>query len=284
MPYVNTTAMLKKARKERYVVGAFNIVNQTSMRAVIEAAKEEKSPIIIQTSQKTVIDLGYKVLTSMIGELADDVEIPVAMNLDHGTDMEVIGKCIDFGWSSVMVDGSRLPYGQNIKLTKKVVEMAHNQGVSVEGELGHIGGKEEHVEAGDSKIMLTEPQKAVEFQEKTGVDSLAVAIGTAHGLYKGEPRLDFDRLAEIMKVTSFPIVIHGCSGLSEEILKKIISYRVSKMNISTELKHCYIDACDEYIEKYPDEYEPLKKFKFVQDEVKKLVKEYINLFGSKGKA
>ncbi len=284
MVYVNTNDMLIKARKENYVVGAFNIVNQTSMRAVVEAAKQEKSPVIVQTSQKTVIDLGYTVLVDMIKELSRDADVPVAMNLDHGTDMDVIKKCIEYGWSSVMIDGSKLSYEENIKITKEVVDMAHEREISVEGELGHIGGKEEHIETNKDEIMLTEPEKALEFQKKTGVDSLAVAIGTAHGLYTGEPKLDFDRLEEIMKICKFPIVIHGCSGLSRDIIKKIISYRVSKMNISTEIKHRYIDACEAYIKKNPDEYEPLKKFKFVQEDVEKLIKDYIKLFGSQGKA
>jgi fructose/tagatose bisphosphate aldolase len=132
--------------------------------------------------------------------------------------------------------------------------------------------------------MLTDPQMAVDFQQKTGIDSLAVAIGTAHGLYSGEPRLDYQRLAKIMEVTDFPIVIHGCSGLSQEVLARIRTFGVSKMNISTEIKHKYIDSCDLYIKEHPHEYEPVKKINFVKEEVKKLVKKYIGIFGSAGKA
>jgi len=183
-----------------------------------------------------------------------------------------------------MVDGSSLPYQQNGGMTAEVVKMAHSKGITVEGELGHIGGKEEEIEHTSEDVMLTDPYQAVDFQKRTGVDSLAVAIGTAHGLYSGEPKLDYGRLKKIMEVTDFPIVIHGCSGLSEEVLARIKSYGVSKMNISTEIKHKYIDSCDLYIREHPHEYEPVKKIEFVKEEVKKLVKKYIHLFGSADKA
>ncbi|MDD3776655.1 MAG: class II fructose-bisphosphate aldolase [Actinomycetota bacterium] len=284
MVYINTKDMLIKARKEKFVVGAFNIVNHTSMVSVAEAAIEERSPVIIQTSQKTVEALGYKMLVDMAKDLAQGTDVPISMNLDHGTDMDIIENCIEHGWSSIMVDGSSLPYQENIEMTKKVVEMAHQKGITVEGELGHIGGTEEQVSVDQEHVMLTDPQMAVDFQQKTGIDSLAVAIGTAHGLYSGEPRLDYQRLAKIMEVTDFPIVIHGCSGLSQEVLAKIRTFGVSKMNISTEIKHKYIDSCDLYIKEHPHEYEPVKKINFVKEEVKKLVKKYIGIFGSAGKA
>ncbi|MGM0365892.1 MAG: class II fructose-bisphosphate aldolase [Actinomycetota bacterium] len=284
MVYVNTERMLAKAREEKYVVGAFNIVNHTSMVSVVEAAAEERSPVIIQTSTKTVTAMGYKVLADLARDLSDAADAPIAMNLDHGTDMAVIENCIKHGWSSVMVDGSSLPYEKNIEMTRKVAEMAHREAVTVEGELGHIGGKEEEVEVGSQEIMLTDPEMAVDFYNKTGIDSLAVAIGTAHGLYDGEPKLDYGRLKRIMEATDFPIVIHGCSGLGQDVLARIKSYGVSKMNISTEIKHKYIDSCDLYIREHPHEYEPVKKIEFVKEEVKKLVKKYIQIFGSAGKA
>ncbi|MBN1298171.1 MAG: class II fructose-bisphosphate aldolase [Actinobacteria bacterium] len=284
MAYVNTKEMLIKAREQKYVVGGFNIVNHTSLVAVFEAAKENRSPVIVQTSQKTVLELGYKVLPAIIKELADESDVPVAMILDHGTNTEIIKNCILSGWSSVMIDGSSYPYEENIKITKKIVELAHSKNVSVEGELGHIGGKEEHISVDSSEVLLTDPEKAVEFQKKTGIDSLAVAIGTKHGFYDSKYELDFNRLGKIMDLTDFPIVIHGCSGLAEKDLKRLISFGVSKMNISTEIKHIYIDSCRQYIEDHPDEYEPVKKISFVQQQVKDLVKKYMDIFGSTNKA
>lgn len=284
MSYVDTKEMLIEARKNKYVVGAFNIVDYTTMVSIVEAAKSKNSPVIIQTSQKTVLHYGYKILPEMIKTLAKDINIPIAMILDHGTDLKVIENCIEHGWSSVMIDGSSYPYEDNIEITKKVVNMAHKKGVTVEGELGHIGGKEEHIRVEEESVLLTDPEKAVEFQMRTGVDSLAVAIGTKHGLYKGECELDFDRLGKIMKLVDFPIVIHGCSDLPPDDLSRLISYGPSKMNISTEIKHRYLDSYKRYISEKPDEYEPIKTIKFVEQEVKKLAEEYMDIFGSAGKA
>ena len=284
MPYVNTKEMLLKARRDRYVVGAFNIVNHTSLVSVIEAATEKRSPIIVQTSQKTVLELGFKVLPVLIKELAEETDVPVAMILDHGNNMEIVNSCIDNGWSSVMFDGSAYGFNKNIEITKKVVERAHEKNITVEGELGTIGGKEEQVNVKEGHMLLTDPDKVVEFQEKTGIDSLAVAIGTQHGFYDTKYELDFNRLGKIMDITDFPIVIHGCSGLAEKDLKRLISFGPSKMNISTEIKHMYIDSCKKYIEDHPEEYEPVTKINYVKNKVKDLVKSYIDIFGSEGKA
>ena len=280
--------MLINARKDGYVVGAFNIVDYISMEAVIEAAKEENSPVIVQTSQKTVMEMGYEILSKMIRFLSSATTIPIAMILDHGTDIEIIKKCIDYGWSSIMIDGSSKPFNENVKITKEIVEYAHQKGVTVEGELGHIGGREEHISISEDMILLTDPLKAKEFQRLTSVDSLAVAIGTKHGHYDGQFKLDSPRLAKIMKLCPFPIVIHGCSDLPPDDLKKIMSYHPSKMNISTEIKHTYIDSYKIYIDRshynYKKnnlyEYEPLKAIKEVRASIKELVKSYLNKFGS----
>jgi len=284
MPYVNTKEMLISAREGKYVVGGFNIVNHTSLVAVIEAASKKNSPVIVQTSQKTVVEMGYNILPAVIKELAEQSGVPVAMILDHGTDPDIIDKCIKSGWSSVMVDGSSYPYKKNIEITKRVVEAAHKKGVTVEGELGHIGGKEEHINVDEKSILLTDPGKVNDFAQKTGIDSLAVAIGTKHGFYDSHYELDFNRLGRIMDVTDFPIVIHGCSGLAEKDLARLISFGPSKMNISTEIKHVYIDSCKKYIEEHPDEYEPVKKISYVKDRVKELVEKYMDIFKSSGKA
>jgi len=291
MTYINTGNMLREARLKGYVVGAFNIVDLTSMEAVIEAAIEKSSPMIIQTSQKTVEEMGFEMPPRLVRSLSAGTSVPIAMNLDHGTDIDIIKRCIDYGWSSVMIDGSSKPFEENVKITRQIVEYAHQKGVTVEGELGHIGGSEEDVKVRDDKVLLTEPIKAKEFQKLTGVDSLAVAIGTRHGHYRGQCRLDFPRLARIMELCPFPIVIHGCSDLPPDELKKIISYNPSKMNISTELKHAYLDAYKKYIDRshkrYTQdniyEYEPLKAIRMVKGSIRELVGSYIEIFGSEGR-
>jgi len=270
MTYINMGNMLWEARLKGYVVGAFNIVDLTSMEAVIEAAIEKSSPVIIQTSQKTVEEMGFEMPPRLVRSLSAGTTVPIAMNLDHGTDMDIIKRCIDYGWSSVMIDGSSKPFEENVEITREIVEYAHKKGVTVEGELGHIGGSEEDVKVRDDDVLLTEPIKAKEFQEITGVDSLAVA----------------------MELCPFPIVIHGCSDLPPDELKKIISYNPSKMNISTELKHAYLDAYKKYIDcshkRYSEdniyEYEPLKAIRMVKDSIKDLVGSYIDVFGSAGKS
>ena len=291
MTYINTGNMLREARLKGFVVGAFNIVDLTSMEAVIEAAIEKSSPMIIQTSQKTVEEMGFEMPPRLVRSLSAGTSVPIAMNLDHGTDIDIIKRCIDYGWSSVMIDGSSKPFEENVKITRQIVEYAHQKGVTVEGELGHIGGSEEDVKVRDDKVLLTEPIKAKEFQKLTGVDSLAVAIGTRHGHYRGQCRLDFPRLARIMELCPFPIVIHGCSDLPPDELKKIISYNPSKMNISTELKHAYLDAYKKYIDRshkrYTQdniyEYEPLKAIRMVKGSIRELVGSYIEIFGSEGR-
>jgi len=284
MPYVNTKEMLIKARQQKYVVGGFNIVNHTSLVAIIQAAKENDSPVIIQTSQKTVKELGYKVLPAVVRELAEETDVPISMILDHGTDIEIIKNCIESGWTSVMIDGSAYPFEKNIEITKNITNIAHSKNVTVEGELGHIGGTEEHISVDSDKVLLTDPDKVVEFAQRTQIDSLAVAIGTKHGFYDIQYELDFNRLGKIMDITDFPIVIHGCSGLAENDLNRLISFCPSKMNISTEIKHIYIDSCKKYIEEHPNEYEPIKKISYVQQQVKELVKKYMDIFGSSWKA
>ncbi|MHB1274793.1 MAG: class II fructose-bisphosphate aldolase [Candidatus Humimicrobiaceae bacterium] len=284
MGYVNTKEMLLRARKEKYVVGAFNIIDFTTMSAAVNAAADKRSPVIIQTSQKTVLQMGYKILPAMIRSLAEDTEVPISMILDHGTDMEIIKNCIRYGWSSIMVDGSAKPFEENINFTRMITDIAHEKNITVEGELGHIGGIEEHINVSEDDVLLTDPKKAVEFQKRTGVDSLAVAIGTKHGLYKGTVRLDFERLDKIMKITDFPIIIHGCSDLPEKDLKKIISLGPSKMNISTEIKHVFLDSMKKYLDENNNEYEPIKAFNLAFRNTENLVKSYMDKFGSMGKA
>ncbi len=280
MPYVNTNKMLSEAMQEKYVIGAFNIVDLNSMLSVVNAASKNDSPVIIQTSQKTVSFYGYRLLSFMIKKIAQESEIDIAMNLDHGTDLRIIRGCIENGWSSVMVDASSYPYEENIKITREVVHSAHSFGVSVEAELGHIGGKEEHIQISDDTVNLTDPDQVMDFKESTKVDSLAVAIGTRHGLYGGNTTIDFKRLKKIIDLSDFPIVVHGCSDLRVEDLKKIIACGPSKMNISTEIKYAYLNGFKGYLQLSDDEYEPLHAIRIAGENIEKIVSRYLMLFGS----
>ncbi len=292
MTYLSTKKMLIDAKHGGYVVGAFNIVDYTSMAAVVEAATEKSSPVIIQTSQKTVTEMGYEIFPEMIEKLSGNTFIPVAMMLDQGTDVKVVKKCIDYGWPSIMIDGSLKPFKENIRLTKEIVEYAHKKGVTVEGKLCCIGRKEENINVNQEKMLLASPEKAVEFQRLTGVDSLAVTVGTGNRLYNGKHKLDFSCIFKIMKLCYFPIVIHECPDFYPDDLKKIISYGPSKMNVSAEIKHVYLDSFGYYIDKSHKnyikkkvfEYEPIEAIKMVKNQIKNLVKDYIDIFGSSGKA
>lgn len=284
MAYVNMKQMLEKARKERYAVGAFNIVNYLTAQAVIDAAEELNSPLILQTSASTVKQIGVKELADMLIPMAKRAKIPVAIHLDHCTDIELVKKCIDAGWSSVMIDASKLPLEENIKQTKEVKEYAEGKDVTVEGELGAIVGVEDDIVVEEGEEALASVEKSKIYLEATNIDAFAPAIGTAHGLYKGEPRIDFDRFTEIEKLSSCPLVIHGGTGLAADVFKKLIALGGAKINISTAIKIAYCGGMNEYTVQRPAENNPLKLDKYVSDAVKRIAKEHIELFGSVNRA
>ncbi len=205
------------------------------------------------------------------------------MHLDHCKDIEMIKACVEAGWSSVMFDGSSLPYEKNLEMTGKAVEIGHSRGVTVEGELGAIVGVEEEVKVKDEDGALADPQQSVEFVKKTGVDIFAPAIGTAHGLYKDEPKIDFERLAKISKEVGVPIALHGGTGLTTEVFQKCIAEGASKVNISTQVKISYIDSLKDYIARNEKEYNPIKMLNCVRGEVQKMACGFIRIFGSSGK-
>jgi ketose-bisphosphate aldolase len=284
MALENMTAMLKQARKGGYAVGAFNILDYNSMKAVVRAAEEINSPVIVQTSVKTVIHWGYETIIAWITDLADKSDVPVAIHLDHCKEIEVIKKCIDKGWTSVMIDASSFPFEENLALTNQVVEAARPYNISVEAELGEIGGVEDDISVADQAAFLADPARAEEFCRQVSVDCFAPAIGTAHGLYTGEPKIDFDRLSKISDLTDVPLALHGGTGLSNEVFQKCISLGCAKVNISTQLKHIFIDAFADYHSENPSEYNPLKNLKAQYQGLKKVIVEYLRLFGSEGQA
>ncbi len=278
MAIENMTKMLSTARRQGFAIGAFNILDYISFKAVVDAGRELNSPVIIQTSVKTVQYWGFKTLVSWYRELAGPVSVPVAMHLDHCKDINLIRKCIQNGWTSVMIDASSLPFSENIKLTKQVLRMAHPAGVSVEAELGEIGGVEDDLNVDQSSVKLADPEKAKEFVSKAGVDCFAPAIGTAHGLYKGKPEISFKNLEIIGRQTRIPLALHGGTGLSKEVFSKCISLGCSKVNISTRLKHVLIDSFVEYYNFKSQEYNPLNTFDAQYIALKEVASEYILMF------
>jgi ketose-bisphosphate aldolase len=283
MSYVNLKAILLDAKKHGYAVGAFNIVDYITTSAVVKAAKNKRSPVIIQTSTKTVALYGYKPIVSWVKTLAEDTDIPVALHLDHCKDLDMIKKCIDAGWSSVMIDASSLPLDDNIEMTKKVVNMAKGKDVTVEGELGAIVGVEDDIFVNEQASHLADPDTCVEYVEATGIDVLAPAIGTAHGVYHKEPNVNFDLLHEIANRVNVPLAIHGGTGLSDDVFKKCIACGGDKINISTEIKHIFRDSFEEYYRANPTDYEPVKAIKYVENQTMHRVESFMNTFGSANK-
>ena len=260
------------------------MLNMEMLQAVVTAAEEEKSPVFVQTTEGALSYAGYEYLSAMVTYAANSVSVPVAFHLDHGGSYKTVMNCLRNGWSSVMIDGSHLSLEDNIALTAKVVESAHDVGVSVEAELGRLGGIEDNIKVDEKDAMYTDPEEAKKFVAETGVDYLAIAIGTAHGKYKGVPKLDFDRLDTIKKDLNMPIVLHGASGVSDESIKKAVSLGINKINIDTELRCAYTDKVREIFAADPELFDLRKYIGPARENVKAKVIEKIRLFGSNGKA
>lgn len=252
MPLSTTVNMLKDAQSAGIAVGAFNIENMEMAHAVISAAAEMNCPVILQTTSGSAKFAPMRVYTAMVTALAQDVRVPIALHMDHGN-TDLVLQALEAGYTSVMYDGSKESFEENISRTKAIVEAATPRNIPVEAELGSVGGKEDDIEG---EIIYTDPDMAVEFVAKTGVSSLAIAIGTAHGIYKDTPRLDIDRLKEIRKHVSVPLVLHGASGLSQEDLQNCIRAGICKINFATDLRVAYSDGVKEYFSKHPDAFDP----------------------------
>ena len=247
---VTTKEMLLKAQEGNYAVGAFNVENMEMVMAVIAAAEELNAPVIMQTTPSTVKYAGLDYYLANVATAAKNAKVPVAMHLDHGSSFSLAMQALRQGYTSIMIDGSHSVFEENIAITKSVVDACKPSNIPVEAELGKVGGKEDDLDGGDGGY--TDPKEALEFVQKTGVNSLAVAIGTAHGVYKGEPKLDLDRLVEIRKIVDVPLVLHGASGLSEEAVKESIKRGICKVNFATELRIAYTDGVKELLEEKPE--------------------------------
>ncbi len=282
MPLVNPLYFLDKAREKGIAIAAFNVHNLETIQAVVEGAAEEKSPVIIQTTPGTLKHAGIPYVAACVKEAGRLYDIPIALHVDHCPSYQTIVQCIQHGYTSVMIDGSMLPYDENVALVKKVVETAHYAGVAVEGELGRIGGTEDDMVVEDENAFFTVPSEAKAFVEDTGIDFLAVAIGTAHGIYKGEPKLQFERLSEIRKAVDVPLVLHGASGVPEASIKEAIRRGITKINIATELKIPMAEAIKRSFADNPRENDPRNYMGAAKKAVKKAVREKIQMCGSSG--
>lgn len=303
---VTNKDLMVPARKNCYAIGAFNAQNLESLSAIVEAAAEENSPVIIAISPSTIKYAGLAYISSLVKTAAQLAPVPMTMHLDHGEDFDTAAKCIDSGFTSVMIDGSFLKFEENVALTKRVVSIAHPKGVSVEAELGKLAGVEER-SVEEKEAILTDPETAAEFVEKTGVDTLAVAIGTSHGAYKfkGEAKLDLERLKIISEKISIPLVLHGASsvpqwlvekatkygaalsgakGIPEDEYKKAISMGIAKINIDTDLRLAFTATVREVLTNSPKEFDPRKILGPAKEAMKEVAKSKMRLFGSSGKA
>ncbi|AGB20158.1 class II fructose-1,6-bisphosphate aldolase [Thermoanaerobacterium thermosaccharolyticum] len=276
--------LLKKANEEGYAVGAFNTSNLEITQAIVEAAEEMKSPAIIQVSEGGLKYAGIETISAIVRTLASRASVPIALHLDHGTDFNNVMKCLRNGWTSVMMDASKLPLEKNIEVTKNVVKIAHGMGVSVEAEIGKIGGTEDNVTVDEREAAMTDPDEAYKFAKETGVDYLAISIGTAHGPYKGEPKLDFDRLKKIKEMLKMPIVLHGASGVPEADIRKAVSLGVNKINIDTDLRQAFAARLRELLKEDEEVYDPRKILGPCKEAMKEVVKNKMRMFGSEGRA
>jgi fructose-bisphosphate aldolase class II len=309
MSLVTTKEMFQKAYAGGYAIGAFNVNNMEILQGIVDAAAEQKAPLILQVSAGARKYARHEYLLKLVEAAVETTDIPIVLHLDHGEDFAVCKACIDGGFKSVMIDGSRFPFAENVRVTREVVAYAHARGVSVEAELGKLAGVEDDVKVAAKDALFTDPEEAVEFVKQTGCDSLAIAIGTSHGAYKfkGEPRLDFERLEIIgRKLPGFPIVLHGASsvpqdlvalcnkygghipgarGVPEEMLRKAAAMAVCKINIDTDLRLALTATIRQQFSEHPEEFDPRKYLGPARDAIKKVVThKLVNVLGCAGKA
>lgn len=307
MALTTNLELQREAQRGKYAVGAFNTSNLEITQAILEAAVECRSPVIVATSQSAIKYAGMEALAGLIRTLARPLAIPVSLHLDHGTDYDIIIGCLRHGWTSVMIDGSHAPLEENIAITAEIVKVAHAASVSVEAELGRLFGIEDHISVQADQAHLTEPEEAVRFVSETACDTLAVAIGTSHGAYKfkGKPQLDFDRLKAIVQKVETPLVLHGASsvkqemvekgakygaklsgaaGVPEEHIRKAVSLGITKINIDTDLRLTFTTETRKFLAEQPEVFDPRKILAASRQAMKEVIKEKIELLGSADRA
>ncbi len=307
MTLVTNRELMNKAFKEGYAVGAFNINNMEFIEAIGVAAQEERSPVILAVSEGAIKYAGFEMIVALARTAASSFDVPMSLHLDHGKDIAVIQRCIEGGFTSVMIDASDKEYSENVRLSKSVVDMARQKGVSVEAELGRLAGIEDAVSVDEKEAFLTDPSQAADFTRQTGVDALAVAIGTSHGAYKfkGQVALAIDRVKEIRDKTGIPLVLHGASGVSQETvdkaaqygatlgkpagvpdasIKEAIKFGVAKVNIDTDMRLAFMASLRETLATKTSEFDPRKILGPARDSIREVVRGKMRLFGSSGRA
>ncbi|NMM55077.1 class II fructose-1,6-bisphosphate aldolase [Paenibacillus aquistagni] len=284
MPLVSMNEFLPKAKEKKFAVGQFNINNLEFVQAITEAGMEENSPLIFGVSEGALRYMGMEYTVAMAKAAAKKSGLPIALHLDHGSTFEVAMACIRAGFSSVMFDGSHHAYEENIRLTKEVVRAAHAMGVSVEGELGTIGGTEDDLTVDEEAATLAKPDEAIRFWEETGVDAMAIAVGTAHGMYKGEPKLHYDIIEAVASKIPVPVVLHGGSGVPDESIKKAIAAGAGKINVNTENQVAATAAIRAALAKDAEVIDPRKYLTPARSAMVEVVRGKIRLFGSNNQA
>ncbi|MEH7419093.1 class II fructose-1,6-bisphosphate aldolase [Neobacillus drentensis] len=283
MTLVSMSEMLVNAKKEKYAVPQFNIINMEFTQAIVEVSNEENSPVILGVGEPTIKYMGMDYVIAIANAAAKNSSIPIALHLDHGSSFEVVMQCIKAGFSSVMIDGSKYSFEKNIALTNKVVEAAHSVGVSVEAELGTIGGAEDNIYVNENDVILPSAEEAIEFWNHTNLDALAVAVGTAHGMYKIEPKIRFDVISKIANSIPVPLVLHGGSGVPDQDIQKAIAIGISKINVNTENQVAFSNAVRQIINSNDDIQDSRLFLRVGRDAVKEMVRSKIRLFSSANK-
>lgn len=308
MALITSKEMFQKALKSDYAVGAFNVNNMEIIQGIVDAAKEENAPLILQVSAGARKYAKPAYLVKLVEAAMIDTGLDICLHLDHGEDFEICKKCVDDGFTSVMIDGSKYPFKENVALTKQVVEYAHAKGVVVEAELGRLSGIEDNINVDERQATFTDPEEAAEFVERTGVDSLAIAIGTSHGAYKfkGDPYLDFERLKKIHElIPDTPLVLHGAStvlpefvdlcnkyggkipgakGVPEDMIREASKYGICKVNIDTDLRLAMTAEIRRYLAEHPEDFDPRKYLGPARNAIKAMVQHKIrNVLGSSNK-
>lgn len=281
---VSNAYLLKKALEEKYAVGAFNANNLEQIQAIVMAAEEENSPIILQASQGAISYAGLDIISAMVLTMAKNTKIPMSLHLDHGTSFEQNIKCLRAGFTSLMFDGSMLPFEENVAITKKLAEIARPIGVSVEGELGRVAGTEDKLSPKEVEALMTQPEQAAEFVKLTGIDALAIAVGSVHRMQVQEAILDIDRIKAVKQLVNVPLVLHGSSGVTDDSMKKAIREGICKINVATALNVAFTQGMSSALKAKPNEVDPRRILSVSREEVKKVVKQKISVFGSANKA
>lgn len=309
MPLVNSRALFERASREGYAIGGFNVNNMEILQGIVDAAEEKRAPLILQVSAGARRYARHEYLTKLVEAAVLTSTVPIVLHLDHGEDFAICKACIDGGFTSVMIDGSRLPFEENVALTRQVVEYAHPRGVTVEAELGRLAGIEDDVSVSAQEARFTDPDQAAEFVARTGCDSLAIAIGTSHGAYKfkGQPRLAFDRLRAIVAKLppGYPLVLHGASsvlpelvelcnayggnipgaqGVPEEMIIEARKIGIRKVNIDTDLRLAFTGAVRKYLFEHPEEFDPRKYLAPAREAIRQVVLHKLEVLGCVGKA